>query len=93
MQEHLKLLGFKVRDVVTGFEGVAESITFDLYGCVQALVRPQINKKKPTEKAECGWFDMKRLEAIGKSPVMKAPDFVTVPGGTSKPAATEKPVP
>lgn len=86
MEEHFKLLGFKARDVVTGFEGVVESISFDLYGCVQAVLRPSLDKAKPAEVPDGRWFDLKRLVAVGKQAVMPIPDFVNVPGGTEKPA-------
>ena len=84
MQEHLRLLGFKVRDVVTGFEGVVESISFDLYGCVQAVVRPGLDEKGLLQDGR--WFDLKRLSAISDAPVMAAPTFDAVPGGADKPA-------
>jgi hypothetical protein len=49
----LKLLGTKVRDVVTGFVGIVTSVSFDLYGCVQAVVvtvgaRPLSEKTVPS---------------------------------------------
>lgn len=78
MQEHMKLLGFKVRDVVTGFAGVVTSISFDLYGCVQAIVTPDFDKKKG-EQTPGHWFDVKRLQSLGKAPVMPVPAFATEP--------------
>ncbi len=92
MEKHLGLLGFKVRDVVTGFEGTVVSISFDLYGCVQGIVQPAPDKKKPNKIAEGRWFDMKRLRAVGRAPVMPAPDFVNVPGPAEKPPLPQKPV-
>lgn len=81
--EHLKLLGFKVKDVVTGFTGVISSISFDLYGCVQAIVNPGLDKDgKP---GDMHWFDLKRLEPIGDKPVMEQPTFESVPGGEHLP--------
>ncbi len=91
MQDHFKLLGFKARDVVTGFEGVVESISFDLYGCIQAVLRPTLDKAKPKEVPDGRWFDLKRIAAISKQPVMPLPDFVNVIGGTDKPAASSPP--
>ena len=44
VQESISLVGFKVKDKVTGFEGIVETISFDLYGCVQAVVRPMVGK-------------------------------------------------
>jgi hypothetical protein len=45
LDKHLDILGYEVTDRVTGFKGVVTSISFDLYGCVQALVTPQLNDK------------------------------------------------
>ena len=36
------LLGRKARDQVTNAEGVITSVTFDLFGCIQALLKPPI---------------------------------------------------
>jgi len=89
MDEHLKLLGFKVRDVVTGVEGVVESVGFDLYGCVQAVVRVAVNEKG--ELPDGRWFDVKRLTVISDAPVMPVPTFDVVPGGSEKPASSSHP--
>jgi hypothetical protein len=71
---HLAKLGFKVRDLVTGMEGVIVSVSFDLYGCVQAIVNPGLDKDgKPRDST---WHDISRLELISKKPVMQQPDFV-----------------
>lgn len=84
MKQHFKLFGLRVKDCVTGFTGVVTTVSFDLYGCVQAIVTPEIAFDKPSELAASQWFDMKRLEAIGKEPVMPVPAFDVVPGGASK---------
>lgn len=90
MKEHFKLLGFKVRDVVTGFEGIATTISFDLYGCVQAIVSPGLNDKG--EPGDGRWFDVKRLVATGGKPVMELPTFEVVPGGSEKPSFPQQPI-
>lgn len=90
MEKHLELLGFKVRDVVTGLEGVVESISFDLYGCVQAIVRPGLDEKGMPHDGR--WFDTKRLVAVAGEPVMKVPTFDVVPGGSEKPAFRSNPI-
>ncbi len=89
MKEHMKLLGRKVRDRVTSFEGVVTSIGFDLYGCVQAVVTPFAEKAK-TKVEESRWFDTKRLEVLSRTPVMDVPTFEqstpeSVAGGFDKP--------
>jgi|SRR6185369_17542753 len=69
---HLDLLGFKVKDRVTGFTGVVTSISFDLYGCIQAIVHPGLDKDgKPLEQ---NWFDVNRLQLAGER-VMPLPNF------------------
>lgn len=73
---YFDLLGYKVRDCVSGFEGIAESISFDLYGCIQIALRPTLAKSaKPGEFPEGRWFDAKRLTKVSKAPVMAVPDF------------------
>ncbi len=73
VQKHLALLGLKVKDRVTGFEGVVESLSFDLYGCVQVAVKPVCGKEGKLEDGR--WFDVNRLQVTNKRPVMEAPDF------------------
>lgn len=68
----LKLLGLKVRDKVTGFTGVCESVCYDLYGCIQAAVRPMANNEKG-EMPDGRWFDVSRLEVTDVAPVMEIP--------------------
>lgn len=68
-----ELLGLKVRERVTGIEGIVTSISFDLYGCIMGLVTPSAKNK--TERVDSHWFDMKRLQILSKKPVMKCPDF------------------
>lgn len=81
-----KILGFKVKDKVTGYEGFVESLAFDLYGCVHAAVRPMVEKTKDGKFPEGHYFDTKRLTVIGKSPVMPVPTFEAPIGGIERPA-------
>jgi len=90
MREYLKTLGFKVVDSVTGFKGVVTSISFDLYGCVQAIVTPEADKDGKIEESR--WFDTKRLIIASKKPVMPIPTFETIPGGQDLPIYPSKPV-
>ncbi len=81
MEKHMKLLGLLVRDLVTGTEGVVTSISFDLYGCVQAIVNPGLdNDGKPKGVL---WFDVARLVVTGEKPVMPVPDFGAVAMATA----------
>lgn len=80
MKEHLDLLGLKVEDLVTGVHGVVTSVTFDLFGCIQALVNPGVGKDgKPMDLM---WFDVERLVVLSPNPVMPQPTFAAyTPGG------------
>lgn len=73
MQKHLKLLGFPVKDKVTGYEGVVTSINFELYGCIQAIVSGKLDAKGEIPQGK--WFDVTRLEIQSIDPVMLQPDF------------------
>lgn len=73
-RSHLKLLGLVVEDRVTLFEGVVTSVSFDLYGCVQALVVPRFNGK---DTPDSRWFDTNRLKEMSSMPVMCVPDYIT----------------
>jgi hypothetical protein len=67
----LQLLGLRVRDKVTNFVGVCESVSYDLYGCIQAIVRPPMNEKN--EVPDSRWFDVARLEVLDPTPVIEVP--------------------
>jgi hypothetical protein len=82
----LELLGLKVRDRVTGLTGVASSICFDLYGCVQAIVTPPVDEKGALPESK--WIDVSRLEVLDASPVMEIPGGRFVVARSSKPAAS-----
>lgn len=90
MKEHFKLLGFRVREVVSGHEGIVTSISFDLNGCVQGLVMAP-RDKKTGKLGESFWFDTKRLEALDKKAIRPLPTFEVVPGGQDLPAFLSKP--
>jgi hypothetical protein len=83
INDSIALLGLKARDRVTGFAGVISSVTFDLYGCVQAIVTPPVGKDGKT--CESNWFDIKRLETSRR--VMGVPDFGGTKFGDEKGAA------
>jgi hypothetical protein len=88
MSDHLRLLGLKSRDVVTGFSGVVTSISFDLYGCIQGLVTPEFMDGKQLDSR---WFDISRLIALDDEPVMAVPDFARIPGGQELPQYSSQP--
>ena len=89
MQEHISLLGMKAKDKVTGFKGVITTMSFDLYGCIQAAVTPSVdsNGKIP----EGRWFDVTRLKIKGKTPVMQQPNFAAGYVAEGRKGPAEKP--
>lgn len=94
-KQHLDILGYPVRDKVTGLEGVAVSVSFDLYGCIQVIVNPGIDKEG--KQKEQGWYDISRIERTSKKRVMDPPDFVFTQTDEGKAAGVhgpaEKPLP
>ena len=89
---HIALLGKPVADKVTGFRGVVISISFDLFGCIQAVVKPYADKDKG-ELKDGHWFDVTRLDIEKDYPVMPVPDFKKgyVAEGKKGPAAKTVP--
>lgn len=76
--KHFEILGLKVRDRISGYEGIAESVSYDLYGCIQIALRPQLSKNaEPGDYPDGRWFDYARLEIIDARPVLAPPDFAT----------------
>jgi hypothetical protein len=65
----LALLGFPVRDRVTGATGVVTSVGFDLYGCVQCIVNPGLSNDG--KMLDSLWFDINRLEVTDDRPRMR----------------------
>jgi hypothetical protein len=74
IKRHLDLLGHEVKDKVSDFSGVVISISFDLYGCIQADVRSKAVNDKG-QLCQGSWFDVSRLEKITDSPLMEQPNF------------------
>jgi len=74
IKKNLDLLGLKAKDKVTSLSGVIESISFDLYGCIQAVIRPD-TLDKDGKIQEGRWIDVARLKIINKKPVMDVPNF------------------
>ena len=94
IQKHIGLLGLRMRDKVSGMEGFVTSISFDLYGCVQAVLTPPgVDKDGNVNRGS--WFDISRLSLLSDPRVMPVPAFdgasETVAAGAKGPA--EKPLP
>ena len=75
--KNLNLLGYQAVDVITKKKGIITSMSFDVSGCIQALIVPKQNKGED----KSFWVDTKRLKNISKKPIMTPPNFLIVPGG------------
>jgi len=64
MNEHLHpWMGKKVRDEITGFEGMVTGHADYITGCDQFLVQPEC--KEDGKFVQNRWFDEQRLMVIG----------------------------
>jgi len=86
---HLDLLGRRAEDRVTGFKGVVCSIYFDLYGCVQAVICPQVDKDGKQGDPHC--YDVSRLIVSEGDPVMERPNYEFGPVAEGRKGPAEKP--
>ena len=57
----------KVKDVVTGFEGVIIARTEYMNGCRQLLVKPQRLNKDTGEQFDGSWIDITQLDIVKKA--------------------------
>jgi len=55
-------LGDRVKDVVTGFSGIAAGITKFLTGCDQVLIDPGVGEDGKLIESHC--FDIMRVEVV-----------------------------
>ena len=90
INKSLDLLGTVQRDVVTGIEGMVSSVSFDAYGCVQAVLSRKADKKGDIPDGR--WVDVKRLKDPGKDRLMVVPDFNAMDFGEEQGPA-DKPLP
>ena len=75
MEQFIDLLGHKAQDKVTGRKGVITSVSFDLYGCCQIWISPQVGADGT--RADGMWYDVSRAKITGKTKVMEA-DFTAI---------------
>ena len=72
-EAHVDLLGKEVKDRVSGFEGTVVTVSFDLFGCIQAIVKPPVDKDG--KLGDGHWFDIHRLEVTNHKRCMDRPLF------------------
>lgn len=71
--EFLHELGWKAKDVITGFEGIIVYRVNFLTGCDQYGIQPSIDPKKHNEIPEAKQFDENRLLITNKK-ALKLPE-------------------
>ena len=69
----MELLGLEVEDKVTKVSGIVTSISYDLYGCIQAIITPDVETKN--RDSVNGWYDIKRLNILSEVPIMDLPNW------------------
>lgn len=89
-QEHLEVLGYLAEDKVTTFRGIAVSVAFDLYGCIQILLNPGLDKD--LKFRDSVWFDISRIRILhNNGRLMTPPDYTAGTQAEGKHGAAEKP--
>lgn len=71
------MLGFTLRDTITGFTGVAIGHCTYLTGCHQTLLQPA--GTDPAKRPDSEWFDDQRLKLVTDVPALVL-DNGTTPG-------------
>ena len=89
-KKHIELLGFMAEDKITGFRGVIESVSFDLYGCIQILLKPKMNDRG--EIPAGNWFDITRIKIINKKRIVDMPNFYEGYIANGKKGPADKPI-
>ncbi len=75
LSSYFDLLGRRVKDKISGHEGVCDALTFDLFGCVQVAVAPPVDKDG--KFVEGRMLDVHRVQVIdADTRVMPRPTFV-----------------
>jgi len=91
IQESINYLGQRGRDKVSKFAGTVTSVCFDLYGCLQVVLTPDVDKDG--EAKDGNWYDINRVELLDEPRRMPVPTaFATnlaAPGAYEKGAAAK----
>lgn len=62
------MLGKKVRDKISGYEGIAIGRTEFLNGCIRVGIQPKLDKNGAL--LDTVWFDEVQIEVLGEGPHM-----------------------
>src|SRR3990172_455741 len=64
LKKQLDLLGYQAEDRVTAIKGIITSISFDLYGCIQILLNPCIDKEGKLR--DLVWLDVNGVKVLSE---------------------------
>lgn len=86
---HLNLLGCKAKDRITGLTGIITTISYDLYGCIQATMTQKANTEGVYNLTS--WMDVTRFEILDYESVIERPNFDKGYVAEGKKGSAEKP--
>lgn len=66
-----EILGKKVKDVVTGFEGIAVGIAHYLNGCTRICIQPRGLKDKDGGTVDSEWVDDVQITVLERGGVLQ----------------------
>lgn len=75
-------LGSRVRDTITGFEGIATGRSIWLYGCERICI--EVDKLENGKTIEPEWFDDQRVELVKAGKPIKTKESVATSGGPQR---------
>lgn len=84
-------LGSKVRDNITGFEGIAVARTEHLHGCARITIEP--TKLKDGKPIDAQWFDEQRVMLLKEMKPKVEPQNSARSGGPQRDANTSRAAP
>ena len=76
------MIGKEVKDIITGFEGIAIGCTLWLTGCVSVGIQPKADKDG--KKTEVEWFDENRIDVVGPGVSREIVDGIRIAQKTAK---------
>ena len=82
-------LGSRVKDWITGFQGIAIGRVEYLYGCSQILIIPETLKEDNVRESK--WFDEQRVLLIEEIPVFVSELSSATAGGDELPTEPSTP--
>jgi len=77
-------LGSRIRDRVTGLEGIATARVHYLNGCIQYCLAPQISGEDKTKVPAIHYIDIGQLEVLDSGIITDIPETTGITGGPQR---------